>query len=147
MFLLMTAAAFLAAGCATDEDDGRPDPNYVVTEKDRLTRAELNMLIRQAQTFAEKSPMVKQKLTKQQLEYIRNTRPKVQERCWGYKSGFLEMRWKIAANAELLLKSRGKLLQKKPNWKLEICVTKESAPLPEWLDESKISGNLALPPK
>ena len=137
----------LIAGCGTAEDDTKIDPNYEPRPSDRLTKSELQMLISQAQQFVSSPESNKSRMTAQQRQYVRTTRPAVEERYWGPKTGYLEMRWRLSPNSELIIRSRGKLLKKKPNWEMEIYVTKESSPLPAGFLSRELENQLALPPK
>ena len=150
-FLISMTAVLLCAlantGCGTAEDDTRIDPNYEPSPSDRLTKSELQMLIRQAQQFASSPESNKARMTPQQRQYVRTTHPAVEERYWGPKTGYLEMRWRLTKKSELILRSKGKLLKKKPNWEMEICVTNESAPVPEGFLRPELEKDLSLPPK
>lgn len=146
MILLLCGLLFIA-GCASSNADRVPPPDYKVTKKDRLTRAELANLINHGQNFAVRSPSVKKRLTKQQQRYIRNTRPVIVEKYSGYKYGLLEMRWRISKTAELILRSKGPLDIKQQNWKLEICTTRKNGPEPEGMISKELEKNIGLPPK
>ena len=151
-FLISMTVVFLCmlmnAGCGTAEDDTKIDPNYEPKQSDRLTKSELQMLIAQAQQFASSPETNKARsMTPRQRQYVRMTRPSVEERYWGPKTGYLEMRWRLTPKTELILRSRGKLLKKKPNWELEICVTEESAPVPSGFLTRGLENQLSLPPK
>ena len=123
------------------------DPSFKPGPDDKLTRSERNSLIRAGQTFAVHSDSVRKHLRPEQIRYIQSTVPSVREVYFAPKYGLLEMRWRIAANAELILRSRGYLNQKKQNWDLEICTVQESSPVPEGFLSPELEKNLALPPK
>lgn len=135
-----------AVSCA---GDGRPelDPSFRPGPEDKLTRGELNSLIQAGQSFAVHSESVRKRLNKEQIRYIRTTRPVVREAYYAPKYGLLEMRWKISRDSDLILRSRGYLDRKKQNWELEICTVRESSPVPEGLLSPELEKNLALPPK
>ena len=150
MLLRFAALLFcigLLTGCASSNADRVPPVGYKVTQKDRLTRAELANLINHGKKFAIHSSSVKKRLTKQQQRYILNTRPMITEKYSGYKYGQLEMRWRIGKTAELVLRSKGPLDVKQQNWKLEICTTRKNGPEPEGLISKELEKNIGLPPK
>lgn len=147
--LFCTAALgslLLAVSCA---GDGKPelDPYFTPGPQDRLTRSELSALIRAGQTFAVHSESVRKRLRPEQIRYIRTTLPAVREAYYAPKYGLLEMRWKIARNSELILRSRGYLNREKQNWELEICTVRESDPVPDGLLSPELEKGIGLPPK
>ena len=148
--LILSAAVLgsllFASSCA---GDSRPelDPSFTPGPQDKLTRSELSALVHAGQSFAVHSDSVKKRLTPEQIRYIRTTIPSVRESYYAPRYGLLEMRWKIAKDSELILRSRGYLDRKKQNWELEICTVRESAPVPEGLLSPELEKNLALPPK
>lgn len=144
MILLLCCLAILT-GCASNSNV--PPPDYKVTKKDRLTRAELANLVNHGQRFAVRSPKVKKRLTKQQQRYILNTRPVVVEKYSGYKYGLLEMRWRISKTSELVLRSKGPLNVKQQNWKLEICTTQKNGRETDGFISKDLERNIGLPPK
>ena len=144
MILLLCGLAILT-GCASNSNV--PPPDYKVTKKDRLTRAELANLVNHGQRFAVRSPKVKKRLTKQQQRYILNTRPVVVEKYSGYKYGLLEMRWRISKTSELVLRSKGPLNVKQQNWKLEICTTQKNGRETDGFISKDLERNIGLPPK
>lgn len=142
--LFLVLCCLCLTGCYTPRG---PIPGFEATAKDKLTRAELENLIYHGKRFAVRSESVKRKLTPAQINYVQNTKPVVSEKYTAPKYGLLEMRWRITRITELILRSRGPLDVEKQNWELEICVTQESAPLPEGMISKDLEKNLRLPPK
>ena len=144
--LVLLCCIVILTGCASGSGNV-PPPDYKVTKKDRLTRAELANLVNHGQRFAVRSESVKKRLTKQQQRYVLNTRPVVVEKYSGYKYGLLEMRWRISKTSELVLRSKGPLNVKQQNWKLEICTTQKNGRETEGFISKELERNIGLPPK
>lgn len=144
-FAFSCLLVLILCGCASQPPE--PPLDYKVTRKDHLTRAELTNLINHGQKFAVHSPKVKKRLNKHQQRYILNTRPKIDIKYSGYKHGILVMRWRLARNLELTLRSKGPLNTKRQNWKLELLTTNMNGPRVEGFIAKELEGNIGLPPK